>query len=87
MDEKKTQEYYIPLNGNGIILLWRLLNELGLIIVVAYQKSFNILYRDKLLDLILKDFKTNQLPLLNHNKNFFFSLLQEKQIIKHLYNF
>ena len=78
MDEKKTQEYYMPLSGNGIILRWRILNELGLIFVVAYQQSFNILYTDKLLDLVLKDFKTNQLPLLNHNKNIFYTLPDEK---------
>jgi hypothetical protein len=74
MDEKKTQDYYIPVKGNGIILRWRIVNESGLIFVVAYQQSFNILYTDKLLDLILRDFKENQIPKLNHLKNVYFEL-------------
>ena len=82
MDEEKTQEYYMPLNGNGIILRWRILNEFSLIFVVVYQQSFNILYTDKLLDLVVKNFKANQLPLLNHNQNIFFSLPDEKTYIK-----
>ena len=37
MDEKKTQDYYIPVKGNGIILRSRIVNKLGLIFVLAYQ--------------------------------------------------
>ena len=74
MDEKHNQEYYKPINGNGIIVRWRILNEKGIIFVVAYQESYNILYTDKLLDLILKDFKENQIPKLNHLKNVYFDL-------------
>ena len=50
MDEKHNQEYYKPINGNGIIVRWRILNEKGIIFVVAYQESYNILYTDKLLE-------------------------------------
>ena len=58
MDEKKTQDYYIPVKGNGIILRWRIINESGIILVVPYQKSFNTLYTDKLLDIFMKEFIT-----------------------------
>ena len=74
MDEKHNQDYYKPLNGNGIILRWKILNEKQLIFVVAYQESYNVLYTDKLLDLILKDFKENQISKLNHIKNVYFEL-------------
>jgi len=74
MDEKHNQDFYKPLNGNGIILRWKILNEKQLIFVVAYQESYNILYTDKLLDLILRDFKENQIPKLNHLKNVYFEL-------------
>ena len=42
------------------------INEIGLIFVVAYQESFNVLYTDKLLELDMKDFINKQLPSLNH---------------------
>ncbi len=42
------------------------INEKGLIFVVAYQESFNVLYTDKLLELVMKDFINKQLPSLNH---------------------
>ncbi len=74
MDEKHNQDYYKPLNGNGIILRWKILNEKQLIFVVAYQESYNILYTDKLLDLIVRDFKENQISKLNHLKNVYFEL-------------
>ncbi len=74
MDEKKTQDYYIPVKGNGIILRWRIINESGLIFVVAYQQSFNVLYTDKLLDLVMNDFMNNQLPLLKYSNNIFHTL-------------
>ena len=74
MDEKHNQDFYKPLNGNGIILRWKILNEKQLIFVVAYQESYNVLYTDKLLDLILKDFKENQISKLNHIKNVYFEL-------------
>ena len=82
MDEKKTQDYYIPVNGNGIILRWRIVNESGLIFVVAYQQSFNILYTDKLLDLIMRDFINNQLPSLNHSDFIFYTLPDQKEYDK-----
>ena len=69
MDEKKTQDFYVPKNETGIILRWKVLNEAGLIFVVAYQQSFNILYSDILIDLVVQDFKINRLDNLNHNKN------------------
>ena len=78
MDEKKTQNFYIPAKGNGIILRWKIFNESGIIFVVAYQQSFNILYTDKLLDIVMNDFIKNQLPNLNHNKNIFNELPDEK---------
>ncbi len=74
MDEKHNQDYYKPLIGNGIILRWKILNEKQLIFVVAYQESYNILYTDKLLDLIVRDFKENQISKLNHLKNVYFEL-------------
>ena len=90
MDEKKTQDYYIPAKGNGIILRWRIVNESGLIFVVAYQQSFNVLYTDKLLDRVMKDFISNQLPSLNYTGNIFYSLPDNKEynktFIKHLEN-
>ena len=82
MDEKKTQDYYIPVNRNGIILRWRIINESGIILVVAYQQSFNVLYTDKLLDLVMKDFITNQLPLLNHSNNIFYTLPEKAEYNK-----
>ena len=82
MDEKKTQDYYIPVKGNGIILRWRIVNESGLIFVVGYQLSFNILYRDKLLDLIMRDFINNQLPALNHSDFIFYALPEQKEYDK-----
>ena len=86
MDEKKTQDYYIPVKGNGIILRWRIVNETGLIFVVAYQESFNVLYTDKLLELIMKDFINNQLPSLNHSNNIFYSLPDNKEYNKTFIN-
>ena len=82
MDEKKTQDYYIPVKGNGIIVRWRIVNESGLIFVVAYQQSFNVLYTDKLLDLVMKDFINNQLPSLNHSDIIFYTLPDEKEYNK-----
>jgi signal recognition particle receptor subunit alpha len=82
MDEKKTQDYYIPVKGNGIILRWRIVNESGLIFVVAYQQSFNILYTDKLLDLIMRDFINKQLPSLNHSDFIFYTLPDQKEYDK-----
>ena len=84
MDEKRTQDYYMPVKGNGIILRWRILNESGLIFVVAYQQSFNVLYTDKLLDLIMKDFITNQLPSLTFSGNIFYTLPETKEYNKTL---
>ena len=83
MDEKKTQNFYIPVKGNGIILRWKIFNESGIIFVVAYQQSFNVLYTDKLLDIVMNDFIKNQLPTLNHQKNIFYSLPDEKTYNQH----
>lgn len=78
MDEKKTQEYYVPKDGNGIILRWRVLNEAGLIFVVAYQQSYNILYSDKLVEMVVKDFREHRLSSLEHSKNIYFDTPNEK---------
>ena len=83
MDEKKTQNFYIPVKGNGIILRWKIFNESGIIFVVAYQQSFNVLYTDKLLDIVMNDFIKNQLPTLNHQKNIFYTLPDEKTYNQH----
>ena len=82
MDEKKTQNYYIPVKGNGIILRWKIFNESGIIFVVGYQQSFNVLYTDKLLDIVMNDFIKVHLPKLNHQKNIFHELLEEKEYNK-----
>ena len=79
MDEKKTQDFYIPVKGNGIILRWKIFNKSGIIFVVAYQQSFNVLYTDKLLDIVMNDFIKDSLPSLNHENNIFFKLPDEKE--------
>ena len=79
MDEKKTQDFYIPVKGNGIILRWKIYNKLGIIFVVAYQQSFNVLYTDKLLDIVMNDFIKDRLPSLNHENNIFYKLPEEKE--------
>lgn len=58
LDEKKTKEFYVV---NGTVLRWRILNEAGLIFVVAYQEVYNVLYVDKLIDYVVLDFVENQL--------------------------
>ena len=78
MDEKKTQNFYIPVKGNGIILRWKIFNESGIIFVVAYQQSFNVLYTDKLLDIVMSDFIKERLPTLKHENNIFYKLTEEK---------
>ena len=83
MDEKKTQNFYIPVKGNGIILRWKIFNESGIIFVVGYQQSFNVLYTDKLLDIVMNDFIIKQLPTLNHQKNIFYTLPDEKAYNQH----
>jgi signal recognition particle receptor subunit alpha len=59
LDDKRTQETYV---ANGLVMRWRIMNEAGLIFVVAYQEAYNVLYSDKLLDLVVQDFTTNELP-------------------------
>lgn len=59
LDEKRTQENFVQ---NGLVMRWRILNEAGLIFVVAYQEQYNVLYSDKLLDLVVQDFTVNELP-------------------------
>ena len=83
MNEKKTQNFYIPVRGNGIILRWKIFNESGIIFVVGYQQSFNVLYTDKLLDIVMNDFIKKQLPALNHRKNIFYTLPDEKEYTNH----
>ena len=78
MDEKKTQDFYIPSKGNGIILRWKIFNKSGIIFVVAYQQSFNLLYTDKLLDIVMSDFIKERLPSLKHENNIFYKLTEEK---------
>ena len=79
MDEKKTQDYYIPAKGNGIILRWKIFNKSGIVFVVAYQQSFNLLYTDKLLDIVMIDFIKERLPKLKHQNNIFYKLQDEKE--------
>ena len=79
MDEKRTQDFYIPVKGNGIILRWKIFNKSGIIFVVAYQQSFNILYTDKLLDIVMNDFIKEHLPKLKYENNIFFKLPEEKE--------
>ena len=79
MDEKKTQDFYIPVKGNGIILRWKIYNKSGIIFVVAYQQSFNVLYTDKLLDIVMNDFIKDRLTSLNHENHIFFKLPEEKE--------
>ena len=76
MDEKRNQDFYVPQNGNGLILRWKILNEKGLIFVVAYQQNYNVLYSDVLLEKVLKDFKENQINKLKHLNNVYFNLPQ-----------
>ena len=56
LDEKRTQEFYTV---NGSVMRWRILNEVGLIFLVAYQEMFNVLYTDKLLEMVVDDFIGN----------------------------
>ena len=86
MDEKKTQDFYIPVKGNGIILRWKIFNKSGIIFVVAYQQSFNVLYTDKLLDIVMNDFIKDSLPSLNHENNIFFKLPDEKEYTQKFIN-
>ena len=76
MDEKRNQDLYMPQNGNGLILRWKILNEKGLIFVVAYQQTYGVLYSDVLLEKVLKDFKENQINKLKHSNNVYFNLPQ-----------
>ncbi len=78
MDEKKNIDYYVPKSKSGIILRWKTLNEAGLIFVVAYQQSYGLLYIDKLLDIIVKDFRENRMEQLQHQKNVYFTLPDDK---------
>ena len=70
MDEKRTQDFYIPVKGNGIILRWKIFNKSGIIFVVAYQQSFNVLYTDKLLDIVMNDFIKEHLPKLKFYRSY-----------------
>ena len=79
MDEKKTQDFYIPVKGKGIILRWKIFNKSGIIFVVAYQQSFNVLYTDKLLDIVMNDFIKDRLPSLKHENNILYKLPEETE--------
>lgn len=56
MDEKRNQEYYIQ---SGNVIRWKVVNDSGLIFVVSYQETYSILYVDRLIDLVVKDFLNN----------------------------
>jgi signal recognition particle receptor subunit alpha len=64
LDEKRTQEFYLHA---GNVMRWKVINNAGLIFVVSYQESYNVLYVDILLDLIVKDFTENHLNNLKKN--------------------
>jgi signal recognition particle receptor subunit alpha len=57
LDEKRTQEFHTV---TGSVMRWRTINEVGLIFLVAYQEMFNVLYTDKLLDMVVEDFINDQ---------------------------
>ena len=77
MEEKKNVDYYVPKDKNGIILRWKILNEAGLIFVTAYQQSYGLLYIDKLLDMVVKDFREKRLNILEHIKNVYLTEISE----------
>ncbi len=58
LDEKKNQDFFVK---SGNVMRWRIINEANLIFVVTYQESFNVLYVDQLLDLVVKDFTETRL--------------------------
>lgn len=53
LDQKRNQDYH---NVNGTIMRWKVVNESGLIFLVAYQEAYGVLYVDQLLDFVTKDF-------------------------------
>jgi signal recognition particle receptor subunit alpha len=57
LDEKRTQEFYVI---NGVVMRWRIINDSGLIFVLAYQEAYNVLYTDKLLEIVVQDFTANK---------------------------
>lgn len=59
LDQKRNQDFH---NVNGTIIRWKVINESGLIFLVAYQESYGVLYVDQLLEIVSKDF----LNTLNH---------------------
>jgi hypothetical protein len=68
LDEKRNQEYYV---NNGNVMRWRIINDASLIFVVTYQESFNVLYVDQLLDLVVKDFTESSLDSLKMNEKIY----------------
>ena len=58
-----------------------MINESGIIFVFAYQQSFNVLYNDKLLEIVMKDFMTNQLKI-KMQKKVVFGETQWKKLMK-----
>jgi signal recognition particle receptor subunit alpha len=62
LDEKRTQEIFVE---KATVLRWRVVNEAGLIFVVAYQECYNVLYSDKLLELVAQDFQNNEIGKIN----------------------
>ena len=58
LDEKRTIDSF---KQNDTILKWKILNDLGLIFLVAYKEAYNLLYVDQLLDLASKDFSLKTL--------------------------
>jgi signal recognition particle receptor subunit alpha len=59
LDEKRTVDSF---KQNDTIIKWKILNDLGLIFLVAYKEAYNLLYVDQLLDLATKEFSAKTLP-------------------------
>ncbi len=53
LDQKRNQDYH---NINGTIMRWKVVNESGLIFLVAYQEAYGVLYVDHLVEFVTKDF-------------------------------
>ncbi len=62
LDEKREQEYFVV---KGVVMRWRTINDSGLIFVLGYQEAYNVLYTDKLLDMVVQDFINNTKNTLN----------------------
>lgn len=56
LDQKRNQDFH---NVGGTIMRWKIVNESGLIFLVAYQESFGVLYVDQLIEFVSKDFQNS----------------------------